>query len=59
MKPGYAQSYEDFLEGAAATEPKVPIGLLDEAALYFTSGTTGTPEADPPDPQEPGARLHR
>jgi acyl-CoA synthetase (AMP-forming)/AMP-acid ligase II len=44
MKPEYAQSFEDFLKGAPATEPKVPIGLLDEAALYFTSGTTGTPK---------------
>jgi fatty-acyl-CoA synthase len=44
MKPGYAQSYEDFLRGAPTTEPEVPIGLLDEAALYFTSGTTGTPK---------------
>lgn len=44
MKPEYAQSYEDFLNGAASEQPKVPISLLDEAALYFTSGTTGTPK---------------
>jgi fatty-acyl-CoA synthase len=44
LKPEYAQSYSDFLDGAGETEPRVPIGLLDEAALYFTSGTTGTPK---------------
>lgn len=44
MKPQYAQPYEEFLKGAATTEPQVPISLLDEAALYFTSGTTGQPK---------------
>ncbi len=44
MKPKYAESFDDFLKGASTVEPKVPISLLDEAALYFTSGTTGTPK---------------
>jgi acyl-CoA synthetase (AMP-forming)/AMP-acid ligase II len=44
MKPKYAVSFDDFLKGASTVEPKVPISLLDEAALYFTSGTTGTPK---------------
>lgn len=43
-KPAYAQSYEDFVKGASSIEPRVPISLLDEAALYFTSGTTGQPK---------------
>jgi acyl-CoA synthetase (AMP-forming)/AMP-acid ligase II len=44
MKPTYAQHWDDFLKGASTMEPKTPISLLDEAALYFTSGTTGQPK---------------
>jgi acyl-CoA synthetase (AMP-forming)/AMP-acid ligase II len=44
LKPAYAQDWEDFLKGASTAEPKTPISLLDEAALYFTSGTTGQPK---------------
>jgi len=44
LKPSYAQDWEDFLKGASTAEPKTPISLLDEAALYFTSGTTGQPK---------------
>ncbi len=33
-----------FSKRASIEDPKVPIDLLDDAALYFTSGTTGRPK---------------
>lgn len=44
LRPGYAEDLEAFMAGAPADEPRVPITVLDEAALYFTSGTTGMPK---------------
>ena len=44
LTPSYAQHWDDLLKGASTAEPKTPISLLDEAALYFTSGTTGQPK---------------
>ena len=44
-QPGYAEPYAEVLSSAAAEIPRIPMNLLDSAALYFTSGTTGTPKA--------------
>ncbi len=43
--PSYVTLFEDFIADAPDTPPAVTLKLEDEAALYFTSGTTGTPKA--------------
>jgi acyl-CoA synthetase (AMP-forming)/AMP-acid ligase II len=42
--PGYAEHFDAFLDSGPPRDPSIPVSLLDEAALYFTSGTTGTPK---------------
>ncbi len=44
LRPAYAASYGDILERSSPLNPDLDIGIEDEAALYFTSGTTGTPK---------------
>ena len=45
VRPDYAESYRDVLASADPVNPQIALDLSDEAALYFTSGTTGTPKA--------------
>ena len=45
MRPEYAEPYEKFLASGSPVSPEIEVGILDSAALYFTSGTTGTPKA--------------
>jgi acyl-CoA synthetase (AMP-forming)/AMP-acid ligase II len=45
LRPDYAESYQEILKSQPPIDPKIEIHITDEAALYFTSGTTGTPKA--------------
>lgn len=44
LRPTYALSFSAFIDGQPDHTPHIPIGISDDAALYFTSGTTGTPK---------------
>ncbi|MBW1732033.1 MAG: AMP-binding protein [Deltaproteobacteria bacterium] len=44
VTPEYCEHYEAFLNTGSPEDPKVPLSILDDAALYFTSGTTGKPK---------------
>ncbi len=44
-RPVYASSLKTFLETGTSKEPGIRLEGEDEAGLYFTSGTTGTPKA--------------
>ena len=43
--PSFAMPYRTLIAGLSPTSPKLPMGLEDEAAIYFSSGTTGFPKA--------------
>ncbi len=44
LRPGYTEKYEDILRDSSSVDPGIEISIIDEAGLYFTSGTTGTPK---------------
>jgi len=43
--PKYAEPFEKIIEKEEPKPPDIHIDMLDDAALYFTSGTTGNPKA--------------
>ena len=43
--PSFAESYNDAVNNCSSNAPKILIEDSDEAAIYFSSGTTGFPKA--------------
>ena len=43
--PSFAESFHDFVAESASTNPGIVLSEEDEAAIYFSSGTTGFPKA--------------
>jgi len=44
-RPAWAESLTQLIAEYPAIAPQVPMDICDDAALYFTSGTTGIPKA--------------
>jgi len=45
LTPEYAVLFQHFIADQNTNKPKIDIKITDDAALYFTSGTTGKPKA--------------
>jgi fatty-acyl-CoA synthase len=45
QRPDWAESFQAVMDDPGPRQPAAALRLEDEAALYFTSGTTGTPKA--------------
>lgn len=44
-RPSFAENYDRLTANCSSTEPRVEIFPEDDAAIYFSSGTTGFPKA--------------
>ena len=44
-KPSFAESYNEAVANCSSSAPKILIQDSDEAAIYYSSGTTGFPKA--------------
>ena len=45
VRPTFAESYHDLTANCSSAAPKVLVEDTDDAAIYFSSGTTGFPKA--------------
>ena len=43
--PSFAESYNELTANCSSKDPMVPLKETDDAAIYFSSGTTGFPKA--------------
>ncbi len=43
--PKYAESYNELTANCSSVAPRVRLDIYDDAAIYFSSGTTGFPKA--------------
>jgi acyl-CoA synthetase (AMP-forming)/AMP-acid ligase II len=44
LRPDYAETFDEILARSSTDNPDIEIKIEDEAGLYFSSGTTGTPK---------------
>ncbi len=44
-RPTFAESYRDLVAYCSSRRPEIPLSLDDDAAIYYSSGTTGFPKA--------------